>query len=181
MDQELGDRLSAEFAFEEENADYYNQDNTIELQLPFIKYTFPNAKLLTMGVPPKANTLKIGERTAEIAEELGRRIVVIGSTDLTHYGPNYDFVDHGVGGKALKWVKEENDKQMVELMEAMDAKEMIHESQLSFNACCGGAAAAAVSACKRLGAENGETIIYKTSYDIRPDNSFVGYAGVVFS
>jgi len=31
-----------------------------------------------------------------------------------------------------------------------------------------------------LGAKRAEKILYYTSYDIRPDTSFVGYVGIVF-
>jgi hypothetical protein len=36
IDQELGKKLQAEFPFVVETATRYDQDNTIELQLPFI-------------------------------------------------------------------------------------------------------------------------------------------------
>ncbi len=49
------------------------------------------------------------------------------------------------------------------------------------NACCGGAAAAAIATAKVLGANKGNKLVYTTSYDIRPDTSFVGYVGIVFS
>jgi AmmeMemoRadiSam system protein B len=68
IDQELGDRLVAEFPFTIETADHYEQDNTIELQLPFIKYFFPKAKILPIGVPPAVASLRIGERAIEISQ-----------------------------------------------------------------------------------------------------------------
>ena len=51
---------------------------------------------------------------------------------------------------------------------------------MNSNACCSGAVAAAVAAVKKMGAVKGERLIYTTSYDVRPDSSFVGYVGVVF-
>ena len=41
-------------------------------------------------------------------------------------------------------------------------------------------AGAAVEAAHTLGAVQGEELAYATSYDIRPDSSFVGYAGLLF-
>jgi len=49
IDQELGKKLHAEFPFVVETATRYDQDNTIELQLPFIKHYFPEAKILPPG------------------------------------------------------------------------------------------------------------------------------------
>jgi AmmeMemoRadiSam system protein B len=48
------------------------------------------------------------------------------------------------------------------------------------NACCSGAAATAIAAAKQLGAQQGETIAYATSYDKSSGSSFVGYVGIVF-
>jgi AmmeMemoRadiSam system protein B len=62
----------------------------------------------------------------------------------------------------------------------MDGEGVIQESRKNQNACCSGAAGAAIAATKELGANRAEKIVYSTSYDIRPDSSFVGYVGVVF-
>jgi len=181
IDHELAERLVGEFAFKVETITRYESDNTIELQLPFIKYFFPEIMILPIGVPPSVKSLEIGERTAEISQEIGRKMIALGSTDLTHYGYNYGFIPKGVGEEAVNWVKQENDKKVVDLMLAMDAPGVIHESLKNQNACCSGAVASAMAAAKRLGARHAEKITYTTSYDIRPDNSFVGYVGVVFS
>ncbi|MBN2032857.1 MAG: AmmeMemoRadiSam system protein B [Deltaproteobacteria bacterium] len=180
IDEELGEKLSLEFAFRIETADRYEPDNTIEVQLPFIKYFFPNSKILPVGVPPNPASLKIGERVVELAESLGRKTMVLGSTDLTHYGSNYGFNPKGTGDRAVEWVKKENDKRLVDLILHMDPIGVIHESLRNHNACCAGAVASAVTAARRLGAERAEKLIYSTSYDIMPDTSFVGYAGVIF-
>jgi AmmeMemoRadiSam system protein B len=181
IDQELGERLASEFSFRVETASNYEPDNTIELQLPFIRYFFPDVKILPIGVPPAVASLRIGERVAELSEMMGRRTLILGSTDLTHYGHNYGFTPKGVGKEAVDWVRNENDRIMVDLMLAMDAEGVIHESLKRSNACCSGAVAAAMAAAKGLGAGHGHKIVYATSYDIRPDASFVGYAGIVFS
>ena len=137
--------------------------------------------ILPIGVPPSVKSIEIGERIAEISQAIGRKMIALGSTDLTHYGYNYGFMPKGAGDEAVTWVKQENDKKVVDLMLAMDAPGVIHESLKNQNACCSGAVASAMAAAKKLGARNAEKIMYTTSYDIRPDNSFVGYVGVVFS
>jgi AmmeMemoRadiSam system protein B len=181
IDKDLGESLSSEFRFKIETASNYEQDNTIEVQLPFIKFLFPHVKILPLGLPPKMASINIGRRTAEIALELGKKILVLGSTDLTHYGYNYGFTPKGTGEAAVEWVKNENDKKIVDLMLDMDSAGIIDESLINYNACCGGAVAAAISSLKVLGAKKGEKIFYTTSYDVRPDSSFVGYVGIVFS
>lgn len=180
IDSEMGEALDLEFAFNLETASRYDQDNTIELQLPFVKYFFPEVKLVPIGVPPRAESLEIGERVATLIKEMGKKALVLGSTDLTHYGYNYGYAPKGAGQEAVDWVKNENDKAVVDLMVGMDPHGVIEDAMNRQNACCAGAAAAAIVAAKGLGADRGEKILYATSYDVRPDSSFVGYAGVLF-
>ena len=56
----------------------------------------------------------------------------------------------------------------------------MHTALSSHNACCPGAAAAAIAAIRRGGVERGFLVDYTTSYDRHPDSSFVGYAGVIY-
>jgi AmmeMemoRadiSam system protein B len=180
IDEDLGESLSREFSFHIETANRYEQDNTVELQLPLIRYFFPEARILPVGVPPNTASLRIGEKVAELAESLGRKIMVLGSTDLTHYGFNYGFTPKGVGETAVGWVKDEKDKRLVDLIVEMNAEGVIHEALSNHNACCSGAVATAIAAAQRLGARKAEKLVYSTSYDVRPDHSFVGYVGVIF-
>jgi hypothetical protein len=180
IDNELAESLVAEFPFTVETTSHYQQDNTIELQLPFIKYFFPNVKILPIGVPPSVASIEIGEWLAEKSERMGRRPLILGSTDLTHYGDNYGYAPKGVGEEAVNWVKNENDRRVVDLMVEMDAQGVIEESMKNYNACCSGAAGAAIASVKKLGAKKGEKLIYRTSYDMRPNSSFVGYVGIIF-
>ena len=180
VDRDLAESLLAKFPFVQETPTQYEQDNTIELQLPLIRYFFPDAMILPIGVPPAPKSVSIGKTVAEIAASMNRTIMVIGSTDLTHYGPNYGFMPKGGGEKGLDWVKNENDKRLRDLILKMNAEGVIQESLVNHNACCAGAVAAAIAASRKLGAERGMELFYTTSYDIRPDSSFVGYTGILF-
>ena len=180
VDAQLAGELAKQFPFVLESPDDFQQDNTIELQLPFIKYFFKDVKIVGMGVPPVKNSLKIGRAVADIAKKLDLRIKVIGSTDLTHYGRNYGLLSKGSGQKAVDWVRNDNDRRIIDTMLAMDAEKVINEALDSQNACCAGAAATAIEAAKHLGAEKAEAIAYASSYDKNPGDSFVGYVGVVF-
>ena len=105
---------------------------------------------------------------------------VIGSTDLTHYGFNYGFIPKGTGASAVNWVRNENDRKVIEAMLAMNPTGVIEEALANQNACCSGAAAAAMAAGKALGAASAIQTAYATSYDKSPGDSFVGYVGIVF-
>ena len=126
------------------------------------------------------DSLRIGETAARLSESMGLRVHIIGSTDLTHYGYNYGFVPKGSGQQAVQWVKDENDRQVIDAMLDMDPERVIQVALANQNACCAGAAATAISAAKHLGATRAETVEYATSYDKNPSDSFVGYVGIVF-
>ena len=176
----LAEKLLERFDFQVETSRHYHPDNTIELQLPFIKYLFPDVKIIPIGAPPTPTSLEVGRTVADIASELGLRIKVIGSTDLTHYGTNYGFTSHGRGSSAVDWVKNSNDSRIIETMLAMDPVKVIDEALANQNACCAGAVATAIAAAGRLGAQRAQTVVYATSYDKSPADSFVGYVGIVF-
>ncbi|HUL30363.1 MAG TPA: AmmeMemoRadiSam system protein B, partial [Thermodesulfobacteriota bacterium] len=126
----------------------------------------------------KAETL--GKEVAATAKKESISIVAIGSTDLTHYGPNYGFLKKGVGPAAVEWVKKENDKGFIDRALSMDAEGLLKHAIENDSACSAGAAVAAMTTCKALGSQKGVLLDYYTSYDIMPDDSFVGYAGIIY-
>ncbi len=159
----------------------FPDENTIELQLPFIKYFFDGTPIVPAAVPPSPDAVKTGEAAFHAAEELGLDIIAIGSTDLTHYGAAFGFTPAGTGRKAYEWVRDENDVQAVNAILSMDEDKIIDEGLSRHNMCCAGAAAAASVTAKKLGARRGIEVAYATSYDKSPGDSFVGYSGVLFS
>jgi AmmeMemoRadiSam system protein B len=179
--EDLSRQLCQKFKFNVETTEKFNPDNTIELQLPFIKYFFPQVQIIPAGVPPHVSSLEVGQALAALADEAGINLKVIGSTDLTHYGADYGFTKKGTGYSAVKWVTEENDRRIIERIIDMDAKGVIEDGLTHQNACCAGAAAAAITAAQKLGARTAKSVAYATSYDKSPSDSFVGYVGVAFS
>ncbi len=158
----------------------YPGDNTIEIQLPMVKYFFPQAKLLALRAPHSSQAIQLGQAVAQVAQELNLTLLTFGSSDLTHYGPNYGWAPKGSGAPAVKWVKEVNDKQYVDRALNLDAPGVLQAAASDQSSCSAGATAAAISATRTMGAKKATLVDYYTSYDIRPDNSFVGYAGIVF-
>ena len=180
VDTTLAGEIIHHYSFQLETPTRFVQDNTIELQMPFIRYFFKDARVVAMGVPPTKETLAVAELVVKSARHLGLDIVVIGSTDLTHYGPNYGLTSQGRGSAAVDWVRNENDRRVIDAMLRMDPLSVIQEGTNNDNACCSGAAAAAIAAGKSLGSQHAEQLVYATSYDKHPGDSFVGYVGVLF-
>lgn len=158
----------------------YTGDNTIEIQLAMIKYFFPDVKLVALRPPFSTRAMELGKEIAAIVREKGLSVVAIGSTDLTHYCPNYGFLSKGTGPASVEWVKNVNDRGFIDCAVKMDAEGLIAHALKNDSACSAGAAASAIATCQSLGSKRGVLLDYYTSYDIMADKSFVGYAGIVF-
>jgi AmmeMemoRadiSam system protein B len=156
-------------------------DNTVEVQLPFLKYVFPDALALGMRAAPSQDAVELGRLLAEIGRERGKKIAVVGSTDLTHYGDNYGFTPVGSGEKAIEWVRDVNDRGFIECLTGIDAEGAIQRALRDKSACSAGGAIAAMSFAKALGCSSGTLVRYATSYEVYPSESFVGYASVVYA
>ena len=177
---ELVEKIAAGVNIQKQGPETFPDDNTLELQYPFIKYFFPRAKIVVAGVAPSNIAAIIGGRAVEEANTLGRRIRIIGSTDMTHYGPDFGFFPAGLGEKAVEWVTTVNDKNAIVEMKQMDTDKIIAQGLDHKNMCCPGAAAAAIAACKKKGAVKAIELDYATSFERSHSDSFVGYAGLVY-
>lgn len=155
-------------------------DNTVEIHLAMIKYFFPGARLVAIRSPLSMKAETLGVAVARIAKEEKISLLAIGSTDLTHYGPNYGFLKKGTGPSSVRWVKTENDRGFIDLALKMDGAGLLKYALENESACSAGAVVASVATCKELGVEKGTLLDYYTSYDIMPDESFVGYAGIIY-
>lgn len=181
IETSISRQLAERYPFKIETPDRFTPDNTIELQLPFVRYFFQTARLIPIGAPPHAQTLKMAAALVDISRQAGKTIKIIGSTDLTHYGDNYGFSPAGRGESAVTWARDQNDRKIIDLMLAMNPEGLMEEALRHQNACCSGAAAAAIVAARRLGATTSHYIGYRSSHDKHPGDSFVGYAGMTFS
>jgi len=160
----------------------HSEEHSIEVQTPFIKYFFPQAMLVPIAIVPNSKSALTGQKIGKFVAENKKEIVVIGTTDLTHYGDNYGFTPQGYGPNALKWMRK-NDSRIIDLALDMKADSIVQEAMSNHNACGSGAMAATVSAAKAMGAEKGILIDYTTSHDVSRESNFymgVGYAGIVF-
>ncbi len=162
-------------------------EHSIEVQVPFIQYLFAGARILPILVPPTAAALPLGESLGEIiSREEQKKIVCIGSTDLTHYGPRYGFTPYGTDKKALEWAQNVNDKKFIDLALKLEPEQLLTGAAENGNACGPGAAAAAVAAAKKLGSQRGILLAQTTSNEVMLERmgttsaDAVGYAAIVF-
>jgi AmmeMemoRadiSam system protein B len=186
IDEELAQAiLDSGTAVSDPNA--HSSEHSIEVQVPFIQHLFADAKILPIVVPPSQQAVSLGEAIGDIiASDKDKKIVCIGSTDLTHYGPRYGFTPMGTGAKALQWASEVNDKKFIDLALKLDATGLLASAAENLNACGGGAAAAAVAAAKKLGKTKGILLAHTNSNEVMikkmgtSSTDAVGYAAIVF-
>ena len=180
VDKEMVETLCENISIRKRPPRKFVDENTLELQYPFIRYFFPDARIVVCGVAPSFFAPIIGTTVVEAADALNRHIRVIGSTDMTHYGPNFDFTPAGPGRQAVDWVKTENDAAAIDAMKAMDDKAIIAQGLEHHNMCCPGAVAATAAAARKMGATKARLVEYATSFDKNPSDSFVGYTGMLY-
>jgi AmmeMemoRadiSam system protein B len=176
-------------------ADNYT-DNTVEVLLPAIHRFLPGASILWLRLGADIRAVEAGALIYRAATAFGRRAVIAGSTDLTHYGPDYGFCPKGRGKTALDWVKTVNDRRFIEAVLSGDAAAVIKRAGSEHSACSAGAVLCAMGFAAETrasvpvaptGGENGpeaaRLLDYTTSADVRDGygdaaDSFVGYAAI---
>ncbi|MFH0911162.1 MAG: AmmeMemoRadiSam system protein B, partial [Planctomycetota bacterium] len=90
----------------------HHGDNAIELQMPFVRHCFPGVPVVPIAVPPQKEAAALGEEAWEVALRSGKRVLALGSTDLTHYGASFGVMPAGQGRAALDWAGA-NDQRLI--------------------------------------------------------------------
>jgi AmmeMemoRadiSam system protein B len=151
----------------DESAHMY--EHSIEVQLPFLQHRFRDFSIvpICMGMQDEETALDVGMEVAQAAHKVNKKIVIIASSDFTHYKPDK--------------VARENDAYFIRSVLEMDVPgfyRRLHERNASV---CGyGAIAAMLTATKNLGAKKATLLKYSTSGDTTGDLvAVVGYAGIL--
>jgi MEMO1 family protein len=171
LDRYIGERLGA-------TADRA-ADNTVEIQLPLLKARFPEAEAAWFRAPNDESAAYLGTALADYAEESGKRLFVLGSTDLTHYGPNYAWSPGGTGPAGRAWASAA-DQAIVAAYARMDAGAALRLAEEKAASCSVGAAIAAFSYAKARGRQAGRVLDVCSSADRQAGVSFVGYAAIAY-
>jgi len=143
-------------------------EHSIEVQVPFIRYRFPNAKIVSimMGEQDPAHARAVSEKIVAAHRVTKRDIRIVASSDFSHYVPEP--------------VARDGDLYAIQAVENLDVPEFyrrIREKRLT--ACGYGPVSAMVLSCLHMGAEKGELVRYGTSGDQTGDrDAVVGYAAI---
>lgn len=156
----------------------HQKEHSIEVQVPFVKYLFPQAKILPIIVsePGVHACVRFGQSLGRILKN--KRALIVASSDLSHY-PAFDDAIRIDNATLRAIVSLDADKIDSEL-----------EGELHWNvpnlatcACGKGPIIAAVAAAKELGASCGSIISYSNSgYNpVGKSDQVVGYGAVLIA
>jgi len=186
IDQNLAEAILTSTNKIIEDPQSHSLEHSLEVQVPFIQRLFPQAKILPIMVPPESPAGEVGEIVGKVIHESKANAVCIGSSDLTHYGPNYGFSPKGYGENGIRWASDVNDKGLIERITSMDAAGSLEYAIDNQAACGSGAIAATITAAMALGADTVTLLEHTNSYEVlrakygEMDSNAVGYAAIVF-
>jgi len=145
-------------------------EHSIEVQLPLIRQIKGAAFRfvpIILASEEKLMYKDIAHSIAAAVREAKKDVLVIASSDMTHYEPQK--------------LAMEKDRKAIEAMLALDADELKNRVQrLQISMCGYMPAIVAIMAAKELGAKTARLAAYQTSGDVSGDySSVVGYAGIV--
>ncbi len=168
VDSELAGRIKAASPLISITPYAHLQEHSIEIQLPFLQYVLGNFSFvpLLMGTQDRRTCEDLA--AAIIKAVAGQRVLVVGSSDLSHFH-DYD--------QALKL-----DMRALAHLEKMDADGFLNGLEArEFEACGGGPAAVTMMVAAGLGANRSKLLRYNNSGDVTGDRqSVVGYAAALF-
>lgn len=154
------------------------QEHSIEVELPLIRRLLEDVKILPLMVRPGPWAAEVGRDTARAALDLGRRVAFLASTDLTHYGPAFQFEPQGQGAAGIRWAKDVNDRRFVDLVQQLEMDAVVPEAEANRNSCGSGAVAATIAAAMEAGAVRYCELQHTTSAEV---DAAAGQAGGVNS
>ena len=170
IDSEFADLMIEKTGIMDSNPDAHLKEHSAEVQLPFLQYLNNDFQFIpiTMWMQDLETATEIGVSIDEAAKELERDIVVIASTDFTHYQPQKQAYIQDM--QVLDAIKDMDERLMMERVEA-----------LNVTMCGYGPVASTIVATKLMGAMGCELKKYATSGDTTGDkSSVVAYASAVF-
>jgi AmmeMemoRadiSam system protein B len=169
-----------------ESSHAHDDEHSLEVQLPFLQFLggLDSFKIVPLVISSQKFTVceKVGITIADAIQKSGRDVILLASTDFTHYGQfhfGYAPVGDGPIEKVAQWVHE-TDAELIEKIEKLDGKALLNTVINKRRTMCGASAVTtAIVAAKKLGAVKGNLLKYATSYDVRGSpGAIVGYAAL---
>ncbi|MFC1874932.1 AmmeMemoRadiSam system protein B [Chloroflexota bacterium] len=169
IDSELGKRILASSKHLEEDHNAHRFEHSVEVQLPFLQYFNISFRLVPIVLSHASGAIykEIGREIAMAVKDLKREVVIIASSDMTHYEPQES--------------ARRKDDYAIEAILNLDEDELLRRIEEFNITMCGYAPAVSlITAAKELRTGRAELVKYLTSGDTTGDySSVVGYAGII--
>jgi AmmeMemoRadiSam system protein B len=165
VDAELASRIAAASDTVVQVPAAHGREHSLEMQLPFLAHLLPDVPIvpMVMGHQTHATSFALGAALAHAIRESGREVLLIASSDLSHYEDAR--------------VAQRLDGVVLDCVGAMDARGLMRALEREpRHACGGGPMVAVLDAAAQLGASKASVLRYADSGDVSGDKSaVVGY------
>jgi AmmeMemoRadiSam system protein B len=169
VDSSLSKEIMKQAPIIDEESMAHQGEHSIEVQLPFIQSLNQNFQIvpIAMLMQDLQTSTEVGQALMTAIENEGRDVVVMASTDLTHYKPQE--------------MAETGDKMVISALQEMDENKMLGLVEKYNVTMCGyGPLTATTVASRRMGATQAQILKYATSGDTSGDlSSVVGYVSAI--
>jgi len=169
IDSELAKRILASSAYLQEDSAAHQFEHSLEVQVPFLQYFQSDIKIVPIVLSFATGSIykQIGKEIAQAIKDLNREVVIIASSDMTHYEPQES-------------AQKKDNQAIAAILELSEDKLLARVEELDITMCGYAPTASLISAAKELGAREAELVRYQTSGDTTGDySSVVGYAGII--
>jgi AmmeMemoRadiSam system protein B len=166
VDGELARAILRECEIIDDEEEAHRHEHSIEVQLPFLQHLLGEFRFvpICMMFQDLRTSLEVGEALASACG--GKDVLLIASTDFTHYEPHEQAV--------------RKDRAAIEKILSLDPRGLVETVEGEGISMCGyGPVAAVLEACKRLGAGEAKLLKHATSGETSGFmGEVVGYASI---
>jgi AmmeMemoRadiSam system protein B len=169
VDETLANQILERFPEAEADTQAHQSEHCLEVQLPFLQLLKNEVRIvpIVMMQSDLLTCQELGSAIAAILREWPEPVLLIASTDMTHYEP--DPIARQKDGRAIEKILS---------LDPQGLHTTVHQYRISM---CGHAPTVAVLfASLELGASQAELVHYMTSAEVSGDyEHVVGYAGII--
>lgn len=158
IDSELAKRILAVSSHLQQDQGAHLYEHSIEVQLPFLQYFKKDIKLVPIVLAYSTGAIykEIGREIAGAVKDLNREVVIIASSDMTHYEPQESAASKDT--QAIEAILDLNEDELLKRVDELDISMCGYAPTVSL-----------IAAAKELGATEAELVRYRTSGDVSGD------------
>jgi len=169
ISENLSSLLIEESSWLKADTQAHIQEHSVEVQLPFIQHIRPDVEFVpvVLGRADFETCEEIGKAISRAVKRYGKPVVIIASTDMTHYESQDS--------------AKQKDQLAIDRVVSLDPAGLLETVNSKNISMCGVIPTTiTIVAAKELGATKASLVAYATSGDVSGDYSYVvGYAGFI--